>query len=152
MRRIPLFAVLALAVGCGTSDPQAAYRYTGPPAPPTLGAQTLASAEEITGALTGNTLVAVTQDGVRWARHIKSGGYFTGYTFPKTPPAQGQQWTFARGVWRADAGRLCFRNEEVRQENCVKVATAPGVLHAYNEKDGAWQFSAEVRPGNPFEL
>ncbi|WP_211099142.1 hypothetical protein, partial [Azospirillum sp. TSO22-1] len=71
---------------------------------------------------------------------------------PQAPPA-GQQWTFGRGQWRAESGRLCVRFEGARQDTCVTVvAGSGGVLHAYNESDGSWQFSAEVRPGNPFGL
>lgn len=151
MRRIALFAMLALAA-CGTSDPLAAYRYAGPQAPQAVGGQRPASAAEIEKAVTGNTLVAVNREGRRWVRHMKPGGTFAAYEFPEKPPAKGRQWAFVRGVWRAADGRLCFRPEESRQENCVKVTAAPGVLHVYNEKDGAWQFSAEVRPNNPFDL
>ncbi len=142
--------MLALVAGCGTStDP---YRYAGPSAPPSLDALAPANAEDIAKALTGNTLVTTHQDGQRWVRYIKPGGYVTGYTFAKTPPTRGRQWIFMRGVWRVDAGRLCLRDEDLRQENCAKVTIAPGVLHAYSEKDDSWRFSAEVRPGNPFGL
>ncbi|WP_448187677.1 hypothetical protein [Azospirillum sp. sgz301742] len=151
MRRIALFAMLALAA-CGTSDHLAAYRYAGPQAPQTAGNQRPATAAEIEKAVTGSTLVAVNREGRRWVRYMKPGGYFTSYDFPDKPPATGRQWAFVRGVWRAADGRLCFRPEESRQEFCVKIMTASGVLHAYNEKDGLWQFSAELRPGNPFEL
>lgn len=151
MRRIVLFAMLALAA-CGTSDPLAVYRYVGPQAPQTVGGQKPASAAEIEKAVTGNTLVAVTREGWRWARFMRPGGYFTAYIFPEKPAAKGQQWAFVRGVWHAADGRLCFRPEESRQENCLKIIAAPGVLHAYTEKDGVWQFSAEVRPNNPFDL
>ncbi len=150
MRRIALFVVLALAA-CA-SDPLAAFRYEGPQAPQTAGSQALAPAAAIEAMVAGNTLVGVTRDGNRWARHLRPGGTYAAYSFPSAPPATGRQWNFTRGVWRADDGRLCFRPEEGRQENCFRIVAGPGVLHAYTEKDGVWQFSAEARSGNPFEL
>ena len=150
MRRFALLAVLALAA-C-SSDQQAEYRYAGPQAPPSIAGQSPAPAAAVEKLVTGNTLVGVTREGWRWARHMRAGGYFTAYTFPNPAPGKGQQWTFTRGVWRAADGRLCFRPEEARQENCLKIVTEGGVLHAYTEKEGAWRFSAEVRPGNPFEM
>lgn len=150
MRRLCLLAALALAA-CGSSDPMAAYKYGGPQAPASVAGQAPASAAEIERLVTGNTLVAVTRDGARWTRLMKPHGYFTSYNFPPNAGG-GKQWRFLRGVWHADDGRLCFRPEEARQDNCLKVIAGPGVLHAYNEKDGAWQFSAELRPDNPFEL
>lgn len=153
MRRVAFIAALIGLVGCATQDPLHAYRYTGPAAPPTLGTQKPAGPGDIEKAVAGNTLVGVTRDGRRWARHIKPDGYYTAYAFlPDTAPSSGQRWSFSRGVWRAEPGRLCFRTEEARQDSCVKVVVVPGALHAYNEADGAWQFSAEVRPGNPFDL
>ena len=151
MRRIALLAVLALAA-CGYFDTMAVYRYAGPPALPTAGGQKPASAAEIEKAVTGNTLVAITREGGRWVRYFRPGGYVTAYNFPEKPPAAGRQWTFVRGVWRASDGQLCFRGEESRQEDCMKIIAGPGVLHAYSEKDNLWQFSAELRPGNPFDL
>lgn len=157
MHRLASFVASALlagmVAGCGSSQSPAALRYGGPSPPPALGSQKPASAQEIEQAMSGNTLLAVTRSGNRWARYSKPNGYFAGYTFLDPPPATDRQWFFGRGQWRTEAGRLCVRPEEARQEACVRVVTGPGgVLHAYNEQDGNWQFSAEVRPGNPFEL
>lgn len=153
MRRLASFAVLAVLAGCGSFQPLADLRYGGPPAPPVLGGQTPAGTREIEAAVSGNTLLAAARNGNRWVRHSRPNGYFTGYTFPPQAPAADRQWTFGRGQWRAEPGRLCVRFEGARQDTCVTVvAGSGGVLHAYNEQDGNWQFSAEVRPGNPFGL
>ncbi|PWC34854.1 hypothetical protein, partial [Azospirillum sp. TSO22-1] len=101
MRRLASFAILAVLAGCGSSRSLAELRYGGPPAPPVLGSQKPAGAQEIEAAVSGNTLLAAARNGNRWTRHSKPNGYFTGYTFPPQAPPAGQQWTFGRGQWRA---------------------------------------------------
>ncbi|HYD66515.1 hypothetical protein, partial [Azospirillum sp.] len=132
--------------------PSAGFRYAGPAAEPTLPAQKPVTDTEIGGMIAGNTLVATNRRGAGLAIHTKPGGLFSSYVFPANPPPAGQQWSFARGTWRSEAGRLCLRYEGERQEMCYRVVAEADRVHAYDEKERSWRFSANVKRGNPFDL